>query len=63
MNTSERFLKFAAECEVMAKGAPNRGNRAAWRSIAQRWIRCAELIERQELISSGRRLDAAPRKA
>jgi hypothetical protein len=28
MNTSDRFVRFAAECEVMAKFTPE--NRAVW---------------------------------
>jgi hypothetical protein len=47
MDTSERFLRFAAECELMAKGTRDRENKTVWRSIAQRWIRCAELVEKQ----------------
>ena len=47
MDTSERFLRFAAECELMAKVARDRENKTVWRSIAQRWIRCAELVEKQ----------------
>src|SRR5580658_5263878 len=47
MDTSERFLRFAAECELMAKFTRDRENKTVWRSIAQRWIRCAELVERQ----------------
>jgi hypothetical protein len=47
MDTSERFLRFAAECELMAKATRDRENKTVWRSIAQRWIRCAELVEQQ----------------
>jgi hypothetical protein len=47
MDTSERFLRFAAECELMAKVTRDRENKTVWRSIAQRWIRCAELVEKQ----------------
>ena len=45
MNTSDRFLKFAAECQVMAKFSPSSENKAVWRGLAQRWIRCAELMD------------------
>jgi len=47
MDTSERFLRFAAECEHMAKVTRDRENKTVWRSIAQRWIRCAELVQQQ----------------
>jgi DNA-binding transcriptional LysR family regulator len=48
MNASDRFLRFAAECEVMAKFTPSPENEAVWHRMAERWIRCAELLERQE---------------
>ena len=51
MDTSERFLRFAAECELMAKGTRDRENKTVWRSIAQRWIRCAELVEQQNSLA------------
>ena len=46
MDASEKFLRFAGECELMATSRPARGA-AAWRRLAERWIRCAELSERQ----------------
>ena len=51
MDASERFLKFAAECELMAKATRDRENKTVWRGMAQRWIRCAELVERQSLLA------------
>ena len=48
VDASERFLKFAAECELMAKFTPSRANKTVWRRMAERWIRCAEFIERQD---------------
>jgi hypothetical protein len=48
MNASDRFLRFAAECEVMAKCTPSPENEIVWHRMAERWIRCAEFIERQE---------------
>ena len=32
MNASDRFLRFAAECEVMAKCTPSPENEIAWQS-------------------------------
>ena len=52
MNVSERCLKFAAECELMAKFTSSPENEVTWHRMAERWIRCAELSERQELIGS-----------
>ena len=47
MNTSEKFLRFAAECEVMAKFTRSAESRATWSRLAERWIRCAEMVECQ----------------
>ena len=47
MNTADRFLRFAAECEVMAKFSRSRESRTVWNGLAQRWQRCAELMEQQ----------------
>jgi hypothetical protein len=52
MNTSDSFLRFAAECKVMAKFSRTTENRAVWSGLAQRWARCAELVDQQE--SNGR---------
>jgi hypothetical protein len=49
MNTSDRFLRFAAECEVMAKFSRSPENRAVWSGLAERWIRCAKLMDHQEI--------------
>jgi hypothetical protein len=48
MITPERFLRFAAECEVMAKFTASPENRMAWHQIAERWQRCAAVIEKQD---------------
>ena len=47
MNAADRFLRFAAECEVMAKFSRSPENRMVWSGLAQRWQRCAELVDRQ----------------
>jgi hypothetical protein len=56
MAASEKFLRFAAECEVMAKFTRNPESRATWTRLAERWIRCAELIDRNGSISQGSKL-------
>lgn len=55
MTTADRFLKFAAECEAMAKYSPSRENRAVWNGLAQRWVRCAQLLDQQESRDHDRR--------
>jgi len=44
MDATDRFLRFAAECEVMAKVTRSRENKAVWNGLAQRWLRCAEVM-------------------
>ena len=48
MLVSDRFLRFAAECEVMAQRCPDPENRVVWRGLAARWVRCAELTEQRD---------------
>jgi hypothetical protein len=45
MDPSEKFLRFAAECEVMAKFTRSRENKAVWTRMAERWVRCAQLYD------------------
>ena len=52
MDASERFLRFAAECELMAKFSPCPENKTLWRRMAERWIRCAEMVARQHALAS-----------
>lgn len=47
MHATDRFLRFAAECEVMAKFTRSPENKAVWTGLAQRWLRCAELMEQE----------------
>jgi hypothetical protein len=47
MEASDKFLRFAAECESMAKFTRSAESRATWSGLAERWIRCAQLVERQ----------------
>jgi len=51
MNASDRFLRFAAECEFMAKFTPSPENEIAWRKMAARWLRIADLFERQNTLA------------
>jgi hypothetical protein len=43
MDAVDTFLRFAAECEQMARRTSDREDKYAWRQLAQRWQRCAEL--------------------
>jgi hypothetical protein len=48
VHTTDRFLRFAAECEVMAKFTRSPENKAVWTGLAQRWLRCAELMDQEQ---------------
>jgi hypothetical protein len=47
MNPSEKFAKYAGECERMARFTHLPENKAVWIRMAERWLRCAELYDRQ----------------
>jgi hypothetical protein len=47
MDPSEKFHKFAAECQRMAKFTHSAENRAVWTRMAERWLLCAQLYDRQ----------------
>jgi hypothetical protein len=47
MHTTDQFLRFAAECEMMAQFTRSPENKAVWNGLAQRWLRCAELMDQE----------------
>jgi hypothetical protein len=49
MNPSEKFVRFAAECQRMAKFTRTPENKDVWFRMAERWLRCAELYDRQTI--------------
>ena len=51
MDTSEKFLRFAAECELMAKFTRSPENRTVWTRMAERWMRCAQLYDRESSVA------------
>jgi hypothetical protein len=51
MAASDQFLRFAAECEIMARITPSADNEIAWRRMAERWVRYAEQFARQDSAS------------
>ena len=60
MNPAEKFRKFAAECEVMAKFARSPESKATWGRLAVRWIQCAELAT--DRYSAAAKLDRIARR-
>ena len=49
MTPSQQFLKYAADCESMAKLTLNGKNDPDWHCLAERWVRCAQWAEGQTL--------------
>jgi hypothetical protein len=44
----EHLQRFAAECIAVADGTQNPREKEVWMGLAQRWLRCAALMERDE---------------
>lgn len=44
----ERLQRFAAECVAVADGTRNPKEKEVWMGLAQRWLTCAALLEREE---------------
>ncbi len=51
----EHFQRFAAECEAMACRTRNLKDKELWIRLAERWLRCATLMEREEADARARR--------
>lgn len=51
----EHFQRYAAECEAMARGTRNPRDKEVWTGLAQRWLKCAALMEREEADVHARR--------
>lgn len=51
----QHFERFAAECEAMANGTRNPKDKEVWMRLAQRWLRCAVLMEQEEADVRARR--------
>jgi hypothetical protein len=47
MNPSEKFVTFAAECKLIAKFTHTPEDKAEWKQMSERWLRCAELSDRE----------------
>jgi hypothetical protein len=49
MSPSEKFVRLAAECRVMAEITHTPESKTVWIRMAERWLRCAELHDRDAL--------------
>jgi hypothetical protein len=54
MVPADEFIRHAAECESIAKSSRDPENKKVWRRMAERWIRCAELAQKQDSLPQGR---------
>ena len=64
MDAADAFLRFAAECEQMARRTSDREGKCAWRELAQRWQRCAELRQAGAMVPLKRKAASRrPREA
>jgi hypothetical protein len=45
MNLSEKFRRFAAECEAMSRFAKSPESKATWDGMAAKWILFAESVD------------------
>jgi len=62
MTPSEQFLRFAADCESMARLTDDPENEPVWRRLAERWVRCAEWADRESLAAQNAHLRRRERK-
>lgn len=46
MSPSEKFVRLADECRVMAEITHTPESKTVWIRMAERWLRCAELHDR-----------------
>jgi hypothetical protein len=52
MDQADEFLKRAAECERMVKSVPDHQSKDAWRGMAERWHRCAQVATNASLAAA-----------
>lgn len=51
----EHLRRFAAECKAVADRTQNPSDKEAWKGLAERWLRCAALMEQEETDLRARR--------
>jgi hypothetical protein len=55
MNPSEELRRHAIECGQMATFLRNKENSAAWNSIAERYVRCAQWYDTRRSLADRRK--------
>jgi hypothetical protein len=63
MHPREEFLRHAAECELTAKFARKPEDKATWKQMAERWLRCAELFTKESFAAGTNARRRQPRNA
>ena len=48
MHVVAEFRRYALECRHTAAATRNKQDKDQWNQLAERWLRCAENLERQE---------------
>jgi hypothetical protein len=51
LTPSTEFRRHAAECNRMARSAADRASKQVWKNLAERWLTCASLAERDETMT------------
>jgi hypothetical protein len=49
---SKEFRKHAAECRRMAEITRDQTSKSTWAGLAERWVLCADLTERESISAS-----------
>ena len=57
-----QLRRFAAECEAMTNGTRDPRDKQVWKGLAERWLRCAASIEREEADVRARRREMPGRR-
>jgi hypothetical protein len=47
MDPAKEFRRNADECRRMSRTTVNPEDRATWNQLAERWLRCADYVERE----------------
>ena len=47
MDPAKEFRRNAEECRRMARTTVNHADRETWNRLAERWLRCADYVDRE----------------
>ena len=49
MDVVTEFRRYAQECRRMADMSPNKQDKDQWKQLGERWLHCAENLEKEEV--------------